>query len=56
MSNKKFRNTALYLLFLLNLAQAIKNGFNWLFYVSAVLTAAVLVFDIMEVISRGRNR
>lgn len=52
MFKKKFSNFSLYLLFLVNFAYAIKNGFNWLFYISAGLTAITLIFDIVEVIKR----
>ena len=55
MSNRKFRNSALYLLFLANCVSAVKNGVDWVFCIAAVLTAAVLVLDILEAVKNGRK-
>ena len=53
MHKRNFKNTALYLLFLVNCASAVKNGVDWLFCVAAALTAVVLIFDIREWLSNG---
>lgn len=46
MSKRKI-NVLLYLLFAANCIYAVsEHNFNWLFWVAAVLTAAVLVLDI----------
>lgn len=55
MSKLKFKNAALYLLFLLNCASAVRHGADWVFWVSAVLTAAVLAMDIWEAVKHGRK-
>lgn len=52
----KFKNAALYLLFLVNCASAVKNGVDWLFCIAAVLTAVVLIFDIREAVENGRKK
>lgn len=52
----KLKNAALYLLFLVNCASAVKNGVDWLFYIAAALTAVVLVFDIREAVKNGRKK
>ncbi len=49
-----FKNTALYLLFLLNCASAVRHGMDWVLWVSAALTAAVLALDIREAVKHGR--
>lgn len=54
MNKKYFRNSALYLLFFANLVYAVRNGFSWLFYVSAILTAAVFIMDLAEVLKHGK--
>lgn len=56
MGRRYFRNSALYLLFLLNCTRAVKDGVDAIFIVSAVLTGAVFVMDLMEVISYGRKK
>lgn len=56
MRKRNFKNAALYLLFLVNLTSAIKNGFDWLFAVAAILTAAVLIMDIAEAVKHGRKK
>lgn len=55
MRKKNFKNTALYLLFLVNCASAVKNGVDWLFCIATILTAVVFVFDIWEVLRNGRE-
>jgi len=45
-------NSALYLLALLNLFYAVKNGFSWLSIVTFVLTGIVLVWDIVKAVKR----
>lgn len=52
MCKRKFRNSALYLLFALNCVNAIKQGANWIFWISAALVAAVAVLDIMEAVKK----
>ena len=52
MCKQKFRNSALYLLFALNCANAIRQGTNWIFWISAALVAAVAVLDILEAVRR----
>lgn len=55
MCNKK-HNSALYLLSVANCIHAITNkSYDWLFFLSVVLTALVLLSDISEVIKRGRK-
>ena len=56
MCKKKIRNSALYLLFLINCASAIKNGVDWLFCVAAALTAAVLTMDMVEAVRNERKK
>jgi len=56
MRKRKFKNAALYLLFLVNLTSAAKNGFDWLFGIAALLTAAVLTMDISEAVKNGRKK
>ena len=56
MRKKNFKNTALYLLFLVNCASAVKNGVDWLFCIAAILTAVVFVFDISEVLRNEREK
>ena len=51
----KLKNAALYLLFLVNCASAVKNGVDWLFGIAAALTAIVLVFDIREAVTHGNK-
>lgn len=48
-----FRNFTVYALFLTNFTHAIQHGFDWLFWIAAVLTAVMLVLDIWEVIHRA---
>lgn len=56
MSKKKFsRSAILYLVFLTNTVYSIQHGFSWPYWVTAVLTLAVLVLDILEVIQNGRK-
>ena len=52
MCKRKFRNSALYLLFALNCISAIKQGAGWPFWVSAALVAAVAVLDIAEAVRK----
>ena len=50
MSKKNLQSSAIYLLFAANTSYAcIHRDFNWLFWVAAVLTAACLALDILEV-------
>lgn len=54
---KKKINMPLYLLFVVNCIYAIsEKTFNWLFYVSAGLTAIVLIFDIVGLVKNGREK
>ena len=54
---KKKINVPLYLLFAANCIYAVsQHAFNWLFYVSALLTAAVLALDIREAVKNGREK
>lgn len=54
---KKKINVPLYLLFAANCVYAVsQRTFNWLFYVSALLTAAVLVLDIRNVVKNGHKK
>lgn len=56
MSKKKFsRSAILYLVFLTNTVYSIQHGFSWPYWVTAVLTLAVLVLDILEVIQNVRK-
>lgn len=58
MSNKKivnFRNVPLYLLAISNFAYAVRHGFSWLTLVALILTAVVLIFDIVEVVRHGKK-
>lgn len=51
---KKKINMPVYLLFAANCIYAVsQRAFNWLFYVSAVLTAAVVALDIWEAVKSG---
>lgn len=52
MRKRKFRNSALYLLFALNCVNAIKQGTGWPFWLSAALVAAVAVLDIAEAVKK----
>lgn len=52
---RKFKNSALYLLFLVNCISAIRHGIDWLFCVAALLTVIVLVMDILEAVKHGRK-
>ena len=52
MCKRKFRNSALYLLFALNCVTAIKQGPGWPFWVSAALVAAVAVLDVLEAVRK----
>lgn len=55
---KKCRlNVPLYLMFATNCIYAVTNrAFNWFFFISAVLTALTLAFDIYEVIKSVRKK
>lgn len=54
---KRKINVPLYLLFATNCIYAVSHeAFNWIFYVSAILTAAVLALDIWEVVKNGREK
>ena len=54
---KRKINVPLYLLFAANCIYAVSHeAFNWIFYVSAILTAAVLVLDIREAVKNGREK
>lgn len=56
MCKRKF-NAPLYLLFAANCIYAVsQRAFNWLFYVSAALTAVVLAFDLWEAVKYGRKK
>lgn len=48
---RKFKNSPLYLLFLVNCISAIRHGIDWLFCVAALLT----VMDILEAAKHGRK-
>lgn len=56
MFKKKFAKIALYLLFLVNCVYAAMDGVSWLFVVTAVLTAIVLVLDVMEALKNGNRK
>lgn len=56
MRKSNFKNAALYLLFLISLTSALKNGFDWIFGVAALLTAVVFLLDIQEAVKRGRKK
>ena len=56
MGKKKFDNFALYLLFFANFIYAVKNGFSWLFYVSAFLVGLSLILDIVEVLREEKSK
>lgn len=55
MSKIKFKNAALYMLFLANTVYAVLNGFNWLFWIATALTATVVALDIWEAVKNGRK-
>lgn len=46
----------LYMFFAVNCIYAVQNGANWLFFITAALTGAVLIFDILEVFANGRKK
>lgn len=48
MCKRKFKNSALYLLFVTTCANAVQTGAGWLFWISAVLVAAVAIIDIAD--------
>ena len=51
----KIKNWPLYLVFCLNCISAARTGTNWCFWVSAGLTAVVLIWDVVEALRRGRE-
>lgn len=54
---KKKINVPIYLLFSANCIYAVsQKDFSWLFYVSAVLTAAAIVLDVREVLKHVRKK
>ena len=55
MNKSFFRNAVIYLLALANFAYALRHGFTWLHYVTFVLTGLAAVFDVWEVMHRGRQ-
>lgn len=56
MSKKNFsRSAILYLVFLTDTVYSVQHGFSWPYWVTAVLTLAVLVLDILEVFHNGRR-
>ena len=46
---KILKNAPLYLLTLANMIYALRNGFNWVFYVAMGLSAVCLALDLWEV-------
>lgn len=57
MKNKKnlLIRLGLYLCFINNTIYAVKNGFNFLYYVCAITTALVLITGIMEDFRHGHE-
>lgn len=55
MNNKKIGNISLYLLAAANLIYALMHGFTWLHFVTFGLTSVVLIFDFIEVFTRGKQ-
>ena len=56
MSKKKtVRNSLLYLLTAANIIYAVQHGFNWLTWLAIILSLIVFVWDIVEVIKRGKE-
>ncbi len=56
MGKKKFsRSAIIYLVFLTNTVYSVQNGFSWPYWITAILTLAVLVLDILEVIRHGKH-
>jgi len=56
MSKKNlFSHAAIYFLFFVNTVYAAEHGFHWLYWISALFVAAVIVFDVLEVLRRVRK-
>ena len=56
MCKRKFKNSALYLLFATTCANAVQTGASWLFWVSAVMVAAVAILDIADALKTKKGR
>lgn len=56
MSNRKLAGGALYLLFFANTVYAVRHGFSWLFWLTALLTAASFTLDVAALIRKGGRR
>ena len=56
MCERKFKNSALYLLFVTTCANAVQTGAGWLFWISAVLVAAVAIIDIADALKAKKGR
>ncbi len=49
------RSIVLYIVFLSNTVYCVKHGFSWPYWITAILTLAVLILDIVEVVKRGKH-
>ena len=56
MRKKNFaRSAVLYIVFLSNTVYSINHGFSWPYWITAILTLAVLILDILEAIKNGKH-
>ena len=56
MRKKNFaRSAVLYIVFLSNTVYCINPGFSWPYWITAILTLAVLILDILEAIKNGKH-
>lgn len=56
--NKKnlLKNSALYLLTATNIIYAVLHGFSWLTATALILTTAVFVLDVKELLTSGKRK